>query len=141
MTYSRILVPTDFSRSSFKAFDTVRALAKKFGSSIYLLHVVEDTPVMGFMIGLSQKQLEERLVDHAARELRKAAKRLNLKAANLLVRKGDVHKEILTVVKEKKIALIVMATQGRTGVEHILLGSVTEKIVRHAPCQVLTIKP
>ena len=139
--YKRILIPTDFSRSSFAAFKPAAAMAAKFSSKIILLHVAEDVPVYAFYIGSTQKKLNEQLVEHSAKEMRKAARRLNYKNSELIVRIGNVQKELLRVVKEKKIDTIVMATHGHTGLANVLIGSVAEKIVRHAPCHVLTVKP
>ncbi|HET6272492.1 MAG TPA: universal stress protein [Bacteroidota bacterium] len=140
-TYSRILVPTDFSRSSYVAFAPAAAIAKKFKSRVYLLHVVADVPVLAVKMGLSQLQLEHRMLEHSAAELRKAAKRFPMKGAQLILRKGTAQDEILKAAKEKKVDLIVMGTIGKTGIEYMLLGSVTEKIVRRASCHVLTVKP
>jgi len=141
MKYSNILVPTDFSRSSYAAFAAAAFIAGKFKAKVYLLHVLEPIPVLAFKLGLSQAELDERVLKQAATDLKKAARRLRVRGAELLLRKGTPHKEIVRVVKEKKIDLIVMGTCGRTGLEHVLLGSVAEKVVRHAPCQVLTVKP
>ena len=139
--YARILVPTDYSKPSFAAFKPAVEIAKKFKSQLYLLHVVEDVPDYAFQIGVSQEEMGEHFIEHAAIEMRKAAKVLNLKNAELIVRAGNVQEEILSVVKERNIELIVMGTHGRTGIVHAVVGSIAEKIVRYAPCQVLTVKP
>lgn len=139
--YSRILVPTDFSRSSFVAFKPALEIAKRFKAKIYLLHVTEEVPVYAYRIGISQSEFSERFLEHAANEMRKAAKRLSDPGAELLIRRGVVLKEILNIVKDKKIDLIVMSTHGRTGLAHAVVGSIAEKVVRRAPCQVLTVKP
>lgn len=139
--YARILVPTDFSKASFAAFAPAAAIARRFGSRVVLLHVAEEIPVYAYRIGLSQKELDERMLAHAADAMRKAARLLRVKNVDLIVRSGNVQQEILKVVKEKKIDLIVMGTHGRTGFAHSLVGSVAERIVRLAPCQVLTVKP
>ncbi len=138
--YARILVPTDFSKASYAAFTPARELAKKFHSRVMLLHVVEDIPAFAYELGLSQKELDERIIAHTADAMRKAGKRLNVKGAELIIRTGNVQQEILRMVKEKNVDLIVMGTHGRTGFVRALVGSVAEKIVRFAPCQVLTVK-
>ena len=128
-------------KTSFAAFKPAAEIAKKFNAKLFLLHVAEEIPVYAYRIGVSQKELDEQIVEHSAAEMRKAAKRLNVKDAELIVRTGNVQQEILSVVKEKKIDLIVMGTQGRTGLAHAVVGSIAEKIVRLAPCRVLTVKP
>ena len=139
--YSNILVPTDFSRSSYAAFGPAASIAKKFKARVHLLHVVAEVPVLAVKMGLSQSQLEQRMLDHSAAELRKAAKRFPLKGVELILRKGTAQDEILKAARERRVDLIVMGTLGKSGIEHMLLGSVTEKIVRRASCQVLTVKP
>ncbi len=139
--FKRILVPTDFSKSSFAAFRPAAELAKKFGSTVYMLHVAEEIPVYAYQIGLSQKALVDRVVDHAAGEMRKAAKRMRFDRTELIVRMGNVQDEILSVVKEKKIDLVVMGTHGRAGLAHAVVGSIAERVVRHAKCKVMTVKP
>lgn len=139
--YSRILVPTDFSRSSYAAFGPAASIAKKFKSHVYLLHIVAGAPVLAVTTGLSQSQVEQRVLDQSAASLRKAAKRLALKGVELILRKGTPHEEIVKAAKEKRVDLIVMGTLGKSKIEHMLLGSVTEKVVRRASCQVLTVKP
>jgi universal stress protein A len=139
--YSRILVPTDFSPSSYVAFKPAVEIAKRFKAKIFLLHVAEEVPVYAYRMGISQEEFSERFLTQAAAEMRKAAKRLGDPQAELLVRKGTAQREIISVVKEKRIDLIVMGTHGRTGLAHAVVGSIAEKIVRLAPCQVLTVKP
>lgn len=139
--YTRILVPTDYSKGSFAAFKPAVEIAEKFHAALFVLHVVEEVPVYAYRIGLSQKQLSGQFMERAAAEMRKAAKRLGGYDAGLLVRAGNVQREILNVVREKRIDLIVMGTHGRTGLAHAVVGSIAEKIVRRAPCHVLTVKP
>ncbi|HXF99480.1 MAG TPA: universal stress protein [Bacteroidota bacterium] len=139
--YARILVPTDFSKASFAAFAPAAELARRFRAQIILLHVAEELPVQAFRIGLSQKELEERLVTQAADAMRKAARKLGVKNVELVVRSGNVQEQILKLIKQRRIDLVVMGTHGRTGLARTLVGSVTERIVRLAPCHVLTIKP
>jgi universal stress protein A len=139
--YSRILVPTDFSKASVAAFKPAAAIASHFGSSLFLIHVAEELPLFAYRIGVTEKELRERVTERAAAEMRKIARRLPVKPDELLVRIGNVQQELLRVVKERKIDLIVMGTHGRTGLAHAVVGSTAEKIVRLAPCQVLTVKP
>lgn len=139
--YTRILVPTDFSKASYAAFKPAMELAKKFRAHVLLLHVVEDVPVYAHHLGVSRKELLGRIVEHTAEAMRAAGKQLRVKNADLIVRIGNAEQEVLRVVKERKVDLIVMGTHGRNGFARTLVGSVAEKIVRSAPCHVLTVKP
>jgi universal stress protein A len=141
-TFSRILLPTDFSRSSYAAFRPARQLARKFRSKVCILHVFDPAPFLLIKrADISQEGIESAILNNAAVELRKAARRLGVPGAELLIRKGNPHREIIKVAKEKRIDLIIMGTVGRTSLERMVLGSVSEKVVRLAPCQVLTVKP
>ena len=136
-----MLVHTDFSKASFAAFKSAMVIAKKFDATLVVLHVAEEIPVYGYRIGIQQRELNEQLIEQSAKEMRKAAKRFEGVEPELIIRIGNIQQEILNVVKEKKIELIVMGTHGRTGFAHAVVGSVAEKIVRFAPCNVLTVKP
>ena len=141
----RILVPTDFSRYSESALKYAVAFADKFGAEIFLLHVFQDlavsqpeavtvgppivAPIEQFMAA-AQASLERLIVEH----------KLTAKPVHAEVRAGAPFDEILQCAAEKNIDLIVMGTHGRGWLAHVLLGSVTEKVVRKAPCPVLTVR-
>ncbi len=141
----RILVPTDFSRFSQVALTYASALAEKFGAELHLLHVVQDlalfipdavavapplaAPVEQFAAA-AREALERVVRDHQLERLK----------VRQDVREGTPFYEIIRYAKELKIDLIVMGTHGHTGLIHVLLGSVTEKVVRKAPCPVLTVR-
>lgn len=137
----RILVPTDFSPPSEEAARYAATVAKQFKARLILLHVNEAYPYS------TTDSLV--LVDHT-RALQKIARGLlsglrdQLEAQGLSVTAhlvvGNPYSEIIRRAKRDAVDLIVIGTHGRTGVEHLLLGSVAERIVRLAPCPVLTIQ-
>jgi len=142
----RILAPTDFSDNSAPAVRHAAEFADKFGAELVLLHVVQDlalvlpdavmptpvaTPDLGEMIAAAKSGLANLV---AALDLG----RLNPKAE---VRVGAPAAEIVAAAADLKADLVCVSTHGRTGLAHFFLGSVAERIVRHAPCPVLTVRP
>jgi len=145
LPFKNILSPTDFSEPSYKAIKFAGELALHFKSGLTVLHVVSLTPAISaaelpttFDIEGYQQKLEE---DARAR-LKEVADKLvpkEIRDFKLVVRRGYYPDEILRVAKEGKHDLIVIGTRGRTGLPHVLLGSVAERVVQLAPCPVLTI--
>jgi nucleotide-binding universal stress UspA family protein len=137
----RILVPHDFSETAEKAFGLALALAAKLGASLTLLHVYE-VPSYAFAEGVP---LPVSLTEEIAAAARSALEVLAGRAAQegvpiaTLLRQGAAWSEIAAAAKEPGADLIVMGTHGRRGVARMLLGSVAEKVVRTAPCPVLTV--
>jgi nucleotide-binding universal stress UspA family protein len=140
----RILVPTDFSAASDAALNYARSLASDFGASINLVHVFEDPFASGAFLGdgIIAMPLDVRQsMETAAREQLAArhaahAGKLPLSSTDLLT--GSPAKRIVDHAEETSADLIVMGTHGRSGFDHLLLGSVAEKVVRAARCPVLT---
>jgi nucleotide-binding universal stress UspA family protein len=131
----RILVPTDFSLCSLNALGQAEELARTRGAELMLLHV-ERVPVAG-------SRMAE--VTHAAAEAELARTTERLRAHGLevrgILRMGAADEEILSVAETERADLLVMGTHGRKGVAHMVLGSVAERVVRGAPCPVLTVGP
>jgi nucleotide-binding universal stress UspA family protein len=141
----RILVPIDFSEHSRNALKYAVPMAEQTGAELFLVYVVEPT-IYPADLGFGQVVLpgvEEELRQKSAEELESliATEIAGRVPASCAVRTGKPYQEILRAAKERKIDLIIMATHGHTGVEHILFGSTAERIVRHATCPVLTIRP
>lgn len=140
---TRILVPTDFSECSEAAVKYARALAAAFGASLHLLHVVQDPYTqpwaaeafpapLGDLLEQWQSQARTRLVN-----LLPEAER---SGAMIATEVGSPFFEVVRYAEEQKIDLIVIGTHGRGPLGHMLLGSVAEKVVRKAPCPVLTVR-
>lgn len=141
--FTRILVPTDFSEPSDAALDYARTLAEKFGASLHLLHIIEPHTSGPFSnesyIGPSmyEVQLTEARSKLAARVPPTDRARYG---ATTEVMTGMSAATIVEFAADQHIDLIVMGTHGRTGLEHLLMGSVAEHVVRTAPCPVLTVR-
>ena len=143
--FTRILVPTDFSEPSDAALEYAKALATRFGASLHLIHVVEDALVTGVFGGEAYIPESMGVVEGMRED---AEHRLNARLtplernrlrATVGVLNGPNAPTILNTAREWGIDLIVMGTHGRTGVVHALMGSVAERVVRSAPCPVLTV--
>jgi len=136
-----ILAPTDFSGQSMAGVRYAMNLRLKFDSSLILLHVVEPTPPMGGLESVALAQSDSEVAAWALQELAKLARREagGEKQVTNVVRMGKPFHEITTEAGKNKANLIVIATHGYTGVEHLLVGSTAERVVRHAPCPVLTV--
>ena len=135
----RILIPIDFSDTSTAAVGYGVDLAERYGASVHLLHVIERSaipPEPEFPLGIFEGQTvaRERLVDVLNAAQRKAFR------SEVAVTVGHPSHEIVRYAKEHDIDIIVMGTHGRTGASHMLMGSVAEKVVRKAPCPVLTVR-
>jgi nucleotide-binding universal stress UspA family protein len=142
----RILVPTDFSTFSDQAVRYGCEIANRFSADLHLLHVAQDAfPVMpeAGLLTVSHADYMARVVETAHKLLAgvPAAGMLQKPVAARDVVLGVPFVEIIRYARDKQIDLIVMPTHGRTGLVHMLLGSVAEKVIRKAPCPVLTIRP
>lgn len=140
----KILVPIDFSNYSKNALKYAVNFAKKFDAKIYLVYVVE--PVIypsDFSMGqVTFPVTEVDLNDRAKEELDTLAKTEigDDNKVETVVKTGKPFVEINETASELDIDLIIIATHGHTGMEHLLFGSTAEKVVRKAPCPVLTLR-
>ncbi len=138
----KILCPIDYSDCSKEALKYAVSFAMKDEAKLYLLHVIDthrfdeylDKIVGQINVDEIIKQLKTRLLACIPEEIRNDMK---IEAS---VVQGIPFAEIISVAKKNKIDMIVMGTHGRTGIVHILIGSVAEKVVRKAPCPVLTVR-
>jgi len=147
MEFHRILVPTDLSEYSRRALEPAKRLAEAFGGKIDLLYV--ETPEFDFAAvpGLEEfpsvsleevHSLRHKSTEQLLSELwEKIPARLR---GETVIRSGTPFLEIVRYARERETDLIVLTTHGRTGLKYMIMGSVAEKVVRKAPCAVLTIK-
>lgn len=139
---TRILCPVDFSEHSQAALAHAAELARRYGASLQLLHVVEPIlyPVAYGLPPVAPVDYEQVARDAAARTLAGYAAKLTGAEVRQRVESGTASQRICDVAKEQGVDLIVLATHGYTGLKHVLLGSTAERVVRHAPCAVLVVK-
>jgi nucleotide-binding universal stress UspA family protein len=139
-TPQHLLVPTDFSPDAQRALDDAIALARVLHARVTLLHVISAVSwATGDLPGALSATVLEELEAVAQQSLEPALQRV--RAARLdgeaLVVHGSAFACIVAAARDQGIDLIVMGSHGRTGLRHVLLGSVAERVVRLAPCPVL----
>lgn len=146
MEFKHILVPTDFSEGSAEATQYAFFFAKLYGAELHLLYVLEDSlskiPVEGNI--LPPPGEEDSGPPSAGLDKLSAALRTDVPADLPLIRatrQGFPADEIVRYADKYGIDLIVMATHGRTGLVHALMGSVAEDVIQKAHCAVLTLRP
>lgn len=138
-----ILLPTDFSEPSLTATRYALELTRRFEATLHLLHVIEDPVIYMPMFDSAPLPSKEEFDEYARTRLEDWI--LPEDAAGLQIELSWVHGspfvEAVRYAKEHEIDLIVVGTHGRGAAAHLLLGSEAEKIVRKAPCPVLTVRP
>ena len=158
LSFKRILCPVDLSTFSFNALRLAVQIAQSSNATIYVLHVIDNpyddlymspiTQADPTMLGLYKDEPLRRsrilkatmehsqvMLKHFCHDLVETAPK-----ARYLIESGNPFEKILDVAEARRIDLIVLATHGRTGIKRILIGNVAEKVVRHAPCPVLTVR-
>ena len=145
----KILVPTDFSKPALLAVDAAADIARKSGAELILLHVVEGASEGSFNIegeatysgDWEDKIFTLKLIEKAKKQLTKLAG--DSKLADVKVRQelkmGSPFHGMNAIITERKVDLVVMGTSGKSELEQMIIGSNTEKVVRHAHCPVLTL--
>lgn len=146
--FERILHPTDFSENGRAALpllaDVCAMSPAEDGPIVHVVHVLE--PIVATTdftwAGMNHTELEAKRAEAAREALGEFVDGLALRARSIEVEviRGSRHEAICDYVRDHEIDLVVMATHGHTGLGHLLLGSTTERVVRTAPCPVLTIK-
>jgi nucleotide-binding universal stress UspA family protein len=145
----KILVPTDFSKSAQMAVDVAADIAKKANAELVLLHVVEDIAGDSFNVE-AQIEMSPRWEDKIfmAKLMERTKKQMAsavdaLKTAGVKVKQelrlGTPFHGMRTIITDQKVDLVVMGTAGKTKLEEMIIGSNTEKVVRHSNCPVLTV--
>jgi nucleotide-binding universal stress UspA family protein len=141
----RILLPTDFSNYSATATEYACELVKKFDAELHLLHALEvhlaSTPEFAMGLAIPTYLHESRAA--AEKRLTKLLDprwSVGRKVVHAVL-EGSPKVEIVRYARAREIDLIVLATHGRSGLTHVIIGSVAETVVRTAPCPVLTVRP
>ncbi len=143
--WKRIICPIDFSDASRAALEAAAEVAKRYGAKVALFHAY---PVPGYTFPdgsfvASSKMLDE-LSEQAQRHLaewKAIAEGLGIANVEIATAIGEPAHEILAFAKAQQADLLVLGTHGRTGIQHALMGSVAERVVRRSTCPVLTVRP
>jgi nucleotide-binding universal stress UspA family protein len=142
--FSKLLLPTDFSDCSAEAARVARLLAERFGSRIVVLHVLDEPAALDPMFrgDVPLELLRSRMEQFAQENMDAflAAHFSGFENVDTMLAAGIPYREIIKKARECGAGLIVIGTHGRTGVEHVIFGSTAEKVVRIAPCPVLSVR-
>jgi universal stress protein A len=142
--FKKILCPVDFSEFTEDILSYGVGIAKKFDAELHLLHVIPNlnyfTPYESFLTPENLVVIERNIEGEVEKDFDKVVKKIDMPVKKT-IKTGVTFVEIIDYVKQEGIDLVVMGTHGRSGIEHILIGSVAEKVVRKSPCPVLTIRP
>jgi len=138
-----ILVPIDYSPPSRKALNYAVSVAQQFKAKLTLLTVVEPMGTPDFAASFPLVMEDDKLMALAKKDLEgvmKSARVPRGMVEKILVRFGRSFHEITEAARTRKVDLIIISTHGYSGLKHVLLGSTTERVVRHAPCPVLVVR-
>lgn len=142
--FNRIVVPTDFSDCSEEAWALAKRVAARLGSEVVLAHILVEPIVYGDaslatdstwqLFEQGRKWVEEKIEEWAS------GARAQGITVRTIVRTGSAHEEIVNLATDEPAELIIMGTHGRSVLNRALLGSVADRVVRFAPCPVLTVR-
>jgi universal stress protein A len=143
MQWKKIICPVDYSVTSRRAMNTAASLAAQYSAPLLLVYVWDMPIAIGGQMGMdlssmdmARAEAESTLVTWKQEAIEKGAK-----TVETLFATGNAWNEIVTAAeKDKLVDLIVIGTHGRTGIKRLFLGSVAEKVIRHAPCSVLVVR-
>ncbi|MDH3198158.1 MAG: universal stress protein [Candidatus Krumholzibacteria bacterium] len=144
LAFKIIVVPTDFSDHSLRALPYAVSLAEKFNARLKVIFVSEPALQVADVawVGIDERSMSQEHLEEARRNLERIALEqvptdVQVDAEVLT---GDAVEAVISYARDVNADLVVMATHGRGGLSHMLMGSVAEQIVRKAPCPVLTLK-
>jgi nucleotide-binding universal stress UspA family protein len=143
MDMIKILVPTDFSFDSLAAIAPARAMARKFGAQVDLVYVFDDPLLLADAAANETQTLRERMRRKASDKMQtllSEVRRDGVEVTGQIVF-GSPWRALTEMLGREHYDLAVISTRGREGLERLMLGSVTEQLVRHSPCPVLVIHP
>jgi nucleotide-binding universal stress UspA family protein len=150
INFNKVICATDFSEPSLRALDHARILAGRFESELLLVYVVDDVPTAVAPVGgaavdgaINVTEYQEHLTEQARKRLEALAAEKSAAgpAIRWKVAEGRPSRKIVEVAEEEKADLIVLGTHGHGRFHRFLFGSVAERVVRSAPCPVLTVGP
>ncbi|MCK4389884.1 MAG: universal stress protein [Desulfobacterales bacterium] len=148
MEIKKILFPYDLTENALKTLPYVLLVSEKYNSMIYLLHVVQDLHKWGklYMPHGSMDTFQKEALEGAEKALDRVCEESALGGQNFLnfqrkIVSGDPAEEILKTIDSEDIDLVIMATHGRKGLEHVIFGSVAENVVKKSRVPVMTVNP
>lgn len=143
--YKKVLFCTDFSENSDCAFDYAFGVAKRDEGELYILHVIPDIPNQYYSSLYANKENFNKIKAMIKDDLNKKFNDQYLsqikdkKKVHIVTKSGREDEEILKFARKEKVDIILLGTHGRTGISHVLFGSVAEKVIRHSPIPVFVI--
>lgn len=144
MKVERILFPTDFSEGSYHALSVASDLARHYGAKLFIIHVIYDVfkATDSHVPHVSADELYQEITEWATKEMDSccAEETRGLGEVEKKVLKGVPHEEIIQFASDEKVDMIIMGTYGKKGFERLIFGSTAEKVVRSAPCPVMTVR-
>ena len=144
LSVKNVLFATDFSPTSEAALPYASAICRRFGGTLHAAHVLSDANLLVMTGGVDYVSMGT-IFDSAHQDAREKLEHMALRFEGIPhhnhVRHGLIWKNLAEIIAENQVDLIVVGTHGRGGLGKLLLGSVAEDILRHAPCPVLTIGP
>ena len=148
MQIKKILFPYDLTENALKTLPYVLLVSEKYNSMIYLLHVVQDLHKWGklYMPHGSMDTFQKEALEGAEKALDRVCEESALGGQSFLnfqrkIVSGDPAEEILKTIDSEDIDLVIMATHGRKGLEHVIFGSVAENVVKKSRVPVMTVNP
>jgi nucleotide-binding universal stress UspA family protein len=144
MKVERIVFPTDFSEGSSHALPYAVDLARHYDAKLYILHVIYDIgkAFASHVPHVSSDELHKEMNEWAMKEMdtRYIEEIKGLPNVEKMVIQGVPYEEVINFADKEKIDIIVIGTYGRSGLERFIFGSTAERVVRRAPCAVLTVR-
>lgn len=145
----KILVPTDFSKEAQTAAEVASGIARKSGAQLILLHVIEEGSKESFKVtgevayaDMEDKLFTMKLIERTRKQMERFAESSFFSGVKVIqeLRMGSPYHGMRAIITEHKVDLVVMGTAGKSNLTEMIIGSNTEKVVRHAHCPVLTIQ-
>ncbi len=142
--FKKILCPVDFSEFTDEIIEYALDIAKKYDAELYLIHIIPNlnyfTPYESFFTPENLIVVEKNMETEVNKDFDDLMKKINGPAVKV-IKNGTPFVEIINYARSESMDLIIIGTHGRSGLEHILIGSVAERVIRKAPCPVLTVRP
>ncbi len=141
--FKTIICPTDFSEASYRALEYALRFARLSNGTLVIPHILHEPISNEFQfedqeVAVPFEDVSKQAADNL--EVLRQEKLESYPHCVLLVEEGDPTSEILNIAQRYKADMIVIATHGRSGIQHLLMGSVAEKIIRHAPCPAFVVR-